>query len=542
MEFRSRPKDLFLLLGVLGGALPACVEGPENGDLYSHPTHSQGFGVTFEGKYDKPNKTIRIQVQKSPDNPNDQSWVTIGTTTTSSTPEYWNQAEPYYSWSIGAIPAPNAATAERWPQGGILRFRAVNDNASRLATFDQDRYECFLDNAADGWISIGHACQSSFPVAAIVSVSPTPADLASTPKYLTFKTQDCNAAAGECPSTTETQQYYEATNAPENLTAFKQEYGFGLPGTDEVTATFFNEGDLGVGREMHCKSFQKAGMASPGRVCYVSNYGDGRVKFGADKYDAVARAIAGTQSVSHFGAFATVAMAYYPPIEEDNSVRFVVFDEYQNLTDKAQLDSKGYNIGVPQNCIMCHGGGTYDAGKNLIVGARAEENENGARFLPFDVSALYFSTTAGYTLSAQQEAIRKLNQHVYNASPSQATKELIEGWYAAGSVDTPGTAADPSFVPATFAVTAADKKVYQTVVAPYCRNCHAAQTGTFSFTRAADFQALAPMIDYRTCTLNPDPGKSHMMPNAEVTLKRFWKSPARAYLAGYLNTHGSCKP
>ena len=51
-----------------------------------------------------------------------------------------------------------------------------------------------------------------------------------------------------------------------------------------------------------------------------------------------------------------------------------------------------------------------------------------------------------------------------------------------------------------------------------------------------------PVIDALTCHVGTNPAANHLMPNAEVTLRRFWASPARAYLAGYLDTRGSCKP
>jgi hypothetical protein len=161
--------------------------------------------------------------------------------------------------------------------------------------------------------------------------------------------------------------------------------------------------------------------------------------------------------------------------------------------------------------------------------------------LPVDTDIFSYSTEADFTLAAQQEGFRKLNRHVYNAAPAAATKQLIEGWYAAGSVNTVGTVADTSFVPETFAAGRRHKRIYQDVVAPYCRGCHASQSA-LSFTSSDDFQALGFLIDYRVCASDSGGAENHLMPNAEVTLKRFWNSPARAYLAGYLNSVGSCKP
>jgi hypothetical protein len=517
-----------LLLTALCAALPACMEGPENGDVVTGTT--QGKGLNFSGKHDKPGMQIRVQVMKAPDDPNQSSplntnnWVTIATAVSSTTADFWPADDienPYYSWSVGAVAVSNSTLLARWPQGGIMRFRALDADNKVLYTFDQDRTTCYLNNASGNWKAIGLECTSEFSTAAVVSPTPTPADLAVTPKYLSFN------GTG---SIAETIEYYGEIGAPATLPAFKQKYGFGAAGSDEATATYFNAGDLGIGREMHCKSFVIG--ASSGRACYVSNYGDGVVNFGADPAAAVAKAVTGAKSGIHTGAFATVAMVYTAPISAANSVQFMVYGPNDQRVNEAQLDSKGYNKGIPQNCVTCHGGATYDSAANSVTGAR---------FLAFDTDIFSYSTDAGFTLAAQQEGFRKLNRHVYNAAPSAATKELIEGWYAAGSVNTVGTVQDTSFVPSTFAVQKEDKKFYQGVVAPYCRGCHAAQSA-LSFTSSDDFKGLGFLIDFRVCATDATGADNHLMPNAEVTLKRFWSSPARAYLAGYLDSTGSCKP
>ncbi len=527
-----------LLLGGLGAALPACIEGPENGDVIAGTT--LGKALSFSGKHTQPGGTVRIQVLKAPDDATQNNpgvganWVTIATATSSSSPLVWNDEQnPYYEWSRSATPAPSGL-AGRWPQGGIVRFRAVDEDGNLFLTFDQDRLACYFDHADESWLAIGDKCKSEFSVSAAVSPTPTPADLATPPDYLDF-------AAG-VGSTAETDNYYEEINAPATLAAFRQRYDFGAPATDETSAVYFNAGDLGTGREMHCKSVLQINAPAL-RACYVSNYGSSAAKadnFGGDPQAAVARAIAGAESGTHAGAFATVAMVYTPPITADNSVRFMVYDANDQLTNKAALDSTEHNTGIPQNCITCHGGANYSATTHRVLGAVGAQN--GARFLPFDLDAFEFSTNAAYTRAAQQEKFRKLNRIVSLAAPSATTLALINGWYQAGSVSTVGTTADTSFVPAAFATEAKDAKIYRDVVAPYCRACHAAQSGALAFDDRDDFKALGVLIDFRTCAVGADPARNHLMPNAEVTLKKFWASPARAYLAGYLNSRGSCKP
>jgi hypothetical protein len=523
-----------LLLAALCAMLPACMEKPQNGDVIAGTT--QGKALAFSGKHPQPGEQIFIQVLKAPDdaaqnNPAvNANWVTIATATSATTPFTWHDPNPYYTWSWTGTPAPSAA-AGRWPQGGIMRFRAVAPDGTLFSTFDQDRMQCYQDHSGESWLTIGDLCESELSVQAVVSPTPTPADLAIPPGYL--------AHAAGVGSPEETIDYYEEIEAPATLQSFKQKYGFGAQLTDETSATYFNAGDLGIGREMHCKS-QLQLNAPPIVACYVSNYGDGTVNFGADPQAAVARAITGTESGVHTGAFATVAMVYVPPITQDNSVRFMVYGPNDALVNEAQLDSTGHNKGIPHNCITCHGGASYSNVTHRVLGAGGVEN--GARFLAFDLDAFGYSTEAGYTRADQQERFRKLNRIITQAAPAAATAQLIAGWYAAGSVHIAGTTADTSFVPPGFDGTAKDAKIYRDVVAPSCRGCHAAQSGPYTFTDSDDFKALALTIDFRTCTVGADPAQNHLMPNAEVTLERFWASPARAYLAGYLNSRGSCKP
>src|SRR6266478_3205837 len=85
--------------------------------------------------------------------------------------------------------------------------------------------------------------------------------------------------------------------APATFDQFKFIYGCGLPPTifttDEAMAIYYNAADLGIGREMHCKSFNQLGLT--GKVCYVSNYygvdAQGNAVFGGDPTRALNDAI-----------------------------------------------------------------------------------------------------------------------------------------------------------------------------------------------------------------------------------------------------------
>jgi hypothetical protein len=61
--------------------------------------------------------------------------------------------------------------------------------------------------------------------------------------------------------------------APKNLATFKSDYGYP---TEETAATYFNEGDLGFGREMHSKTITT--LFGPGVACYAKNFGNQTVR------------------------------------------------------------------------------------------------------------------------------------------------------------------------------------------------------------------------------------------------------------------------
>jgi hypothetical protein len=261
-------------------------------------------------------------------------------------------------------------------------------------------------------------------------------------------------------------------------------------------------------------------------ACYSSNYGE----FGGDPEIALTAAILGTESGESTGAFASVCMVFRPPLTAPNSVQFIVYGPDGTLLNEAPLDTKGDNPSIPQNCIGCHGiKATYDASTNAV---------NGARFLPFDPGAFRFSEQAGYTRADQEENIRALNDAIRSAALSAAALEFVEGLYA-GDPTVEGTVADESFVPRGWRNTARDAAVYRNAIGPYCRACH----GSHDADRGLDFASADATRDLWGGTLGPLLcGDSHGMPNAEQVMKRFWASPARAYLASHYNFAGACAP
>ena len=88
--------------------------------------------------------------------------------------------------------------------------------------------------------------------------------------------------------------YYANINAPTTLSASQQRDWFNSGGVED--ALYYNGGDLGFGRDMHCK---KTGSKV---ACYVGNYGSAE-DLEADYSSALFVKINGTKD-----AFATIAI------------------------------------------------------------------------------------------------------------------------------------------------------------------------------------------------------------------------------------------
>ena len=409
-------------------------------------------------------QTLSVQVLASPADLT--SWITLATTTATSP-----TADPTQFWfQVDVTPATDNAL--RWRQGGVLRLRVIDSDGDPIPY-----------------------AQSGGEDSVIVLASPSPP-----PALWTYLT------ATPVGSAADTEAYYSVTGAPPTLDAFLSAYGFG--GADEIDARYYNAGDLGIGREMHCRQTASAG----GVGCYVRNFGE----FGGDPDDALDQLAAGGTPL------ATVAMVYTPPITAPNAVSFAVYTSEGSLTTNAQLDTQGDNTSIPENCINCHGGGAqYDASSHTL---------QGAQFLAFDPSAYGFSDTLGIQLAGQEQSFEQLNQLVLATSPTVATHDLIEGMFGGGYND--------QWVPAAWNQSARDRTMYQQVVAPYCRDCHASQQGSkaLPFATPDELRAAGPTTVALIC------GGGHAMPVAQATATQFFDSGARAVMLGWLSQPGDCAP
>jgi hypothetical protein len=413
---------------------------------------------------------LAVQILSNPDDLT--SWETIATT------QATEPRDGAFSFFVDVRPVTGAAAAGRWPRGGVLRLRVVDD-AGRALPHDP--------LAPDDL------------VIAVANRAEPPAGWA----YLMEK---------PVGSAAETLEYYAAIGAPPTLDGFIARYGF--PG-DEVVARYYNAGDLGIGREMHCRA---AETPAGGLACYVRNFGI----FGGDRDEAIALTVAGGPPL------ATVAMVYTPPIDAPNAVSFMVYGPDGALLTSAQLDTPGDNTSIPQNCLNCHGGRSrYDADATAVLGAR---------FLPFDPAMFAYAARPELTFAAQEDAFRRLNRLVGGAAPTPAVLEVIEGMFPLD-----GSPYDPAFAPAGWSTTPSDARAYREVIAPYCRNCHASfgngSDDALALRTAESVRARGAEVTAHVCGAGP-----LGMPAAEQTTLHFYESSARAVLLQWLGQPGACAP
>jgi CSLREA domain-containing protein len=285
--------------------------------------------------------------------------------------------------------------------------------------------------------------------------------------------------------------YYSAINAPANFNAWKTLYGFPA---GEVRATYYNAGDLGFGREMHCR------QAGADVACYVVNHGIG---VGAPP-ELSADAAANNQNT-----LAAVAMVWHAgQAGQPNEVQFYIYNTLTGARlNSVGLDGQGEKY-LPQLCLACHGA-TATVPITAVVGAH---------FLPFDIASFRYSAKPGFTRADQEDALRRLNALVRSTNPPARISELIDGWYAPGGVSNPASTFDDNFVPPAYSGSVDDSDLYNNVVKHYCRSCHVAQV--------FDLANPAYLDSARSYVFN-----SYYMPHAELTNHNFWSSGAPAFLA-----------
>ena len=331
------------------------------------------------------------------------------------------------------------------------------------------------------------------------------------------------------------------------------------PATGEVefSAVYANGGDLGFGRDMHCRRNVAGDSTIPtpkfDYACYVTNYGQPPI-FKDDQTDAEDAAKGPTLVTPD----ATVTMEYsrventtgVNPEFPDND-RAVKFFAYNTVTGvrvaKADLDGHGERP-IPQLCVICHGGLTADTAadpndpfgpKKSAYAARSDMFGKNSKFLPFDLR--YYKFPAANPQGAQENAFRDLNLGIVKQVENQivpggSIAELIDAWYPGGVGNQQGSkviagwdtggAGNPNHQ---------DNQLYRDVFARACRTCHIAQPYTApNYKTVAQFKTDIGKIQSRVCN-------QKVMPHAQRTNDIFWSS-LNPNMPGFLEIFGQAVP
>jgi len=359
-----------------------------------------------------------------------------------------------------------------------------------------------------------------------------------------FLTKKNIVASEEASRRADTDQYYDRVGADANgggpsirtqigtLTAFKNKYEFNT-GTQN-SASYYNRGDLGLGRDMHCKITSRLETA-----CYVTNYASG--PDGSEFTFGFSPDIAFSNMDAQHDV-ATVAMVFRPSAPAENQIIFAVYDANENITNTAPLDRHGlnfftavqanggtdpgtagqpgvnFNNHIPSNCLNCHGG-AYTPSSLAQPG-----KVTGAYFLPFDLDQFDYQNKAGKRRSEQEDQFRALNKLVRQIAtrgnnPGHPIAAQIERWYGASIGGNLIGTFNSSAVPPGWD-TNADREVYRQVIRPSCRGCHLA-SASLQFEDASTFPIALAANDLA----------NHAMPHALQTQRLFWQSNQPSILA-----------
>ena len=356
-----------------------------------------------------------------------------------------------------------------------------------------------------------------------------------------------------------------------NLSAWKKTLGFAADPTnarpDEIRLSYFNNGDLQFGRDMHCRIQPTEHQIGPYKqlvaetyACYVSNFSNAPPNPGPvfDK-NVDPKTSAGLAILGH-GPIATVAMEVtavpvgvpagpgggVKPVLgfKFGDVKFLAYDQDGNPFGNPALDSEGFKA-IPGLCMSCHGGAYVPS---VLRGGPAVKSGN---FLPFDTLNLILpaeNLPDALRPDASDNVFRRLNGFVKSTPTRQTITDLIDGWYAwCGGIGNPkcyidnrnhpfipsaackiGTGDDESTQTCGWAtgkpVTSATNPktsfpipvFYTEVVAKYCRTCHVALSDHFNVQNFHQF-ASDPFR-----RLPNSVSLQHHMPFAEVPYLLYW--------------------
>ena len=417
------------------------------------------------------------------------------------------------------------------PAGGLGRYRLV------VATYDpcDQIYKLVTLKTLIGSQSIGsNATGLEIHSGILADADPKPS-ASPQRQYLGLGRSEFAPAV---PSN-ETRTYYQSvgTNANgsgpsiatalANLQQFRTRY---FSSGKELVSSYYNKGDLGIGREMHC-NFELPGE----RACYVSNYAPCAEAKQANGLcqKPIFNDPAGSFAEQLNGGvpFATVAMVERDAIapNQPNSVFFAVYvcdsgncntlSNHRLYDGPVALDNhgiagQGSNTFNPGNCMACHGtGGRYDANQHATIGGY---------FLPFDMDAFdYLSTNSQSPLSRKklEPIMREMNEHVAESHLATVgnARKMIQAWYD-------GNFTSGSFVgarvPSGLGFDAGPaSSAYYSVYGKACRGCHITSPN-LQFSTWEQWQTLGALMKVQLCD-------NRVMPLAERTQDLAWEGTVR---------------
>jgi hypothetical protein len=313
---------------------------------------------------------------------------------------------------------------------------------------------------------------------------------------------------------------------------WKEEHGFKTPG-QVVHATYFNAGDLGLGRVMHATTFTK----NPGTrdaetitAAYVCNF------------NSLASALeVGTGDTAGEPGFETTVPAACVAFDWSSKRQFTrlyIFKPFARrqglpilfvLAGSAALDNAGEKW-VPGLCSTCHASNSFHESPSEQFPARADGGDIGIQWLPFDLDA--FDYAPQLSRNAQEAAFKRLNDLVGSTAPRPAVQELLEGWYPDKQPPQRSTFVPDGWQP--------DSQFYRQVFKPFCRTCHVVQfPGVADFREGLTGNPAALICEpWTSATATP---LARKMPAAAVTFDQFWNNRAAvAVLSRFLNRTTPC--
>lgn len=274
------------------------------------------------------------------------------------------------------------------------------------------------------------------------------------------------------------------------------------PPTNAIRTSYLNYNDLGSGRDMYFLRRADGSVAA-----YVTNYG----QFNQDHENADLAADRDTPG-------ATVCMEW-SAVEGQGSTRIVKFFVYAgndfgpNAARQVAANLDGFEEKfVPNLCQNCHGGSRFSTASTT---ASFAEVNLGASFRELDTATYLYPDGELVPNAAQKSAFKDQNLIVRGANGEsvsvQAIKDLVDGWYLAGTDDQ-----DNEYVPPGF--TAATESLYLDLVRNSCRTCHVALGSSINWTSYAQLESYHGFLkSFALC-------ESRYMPHAVIAYRNYWLS------------------